>query len=140
VQLALIDKPLCLHVHKPSVCETRRSMAPILEKTSSPDPTSRTHIEATLIKDGARRIRLGVWDAWLPAKKPWLFKGLGPASKEEVKTFLASATYVRRFLGDIYSLGPQLVVATWFFGVWESTMNGWTIFYTNKLLSTVSTA
>jgi hypothetical protein len=116
---------------------TLRSMAPILEKTSSPDPSSRAHIEAALLKDGAQRIRLGVWQAWLPAKKRWLFKGLGPTSKEEVKTFLASTTYVRRFLADIYQLGPQLVIATWILEVWESTLNGWTLFYTNQLLSTV---
>jgi hypothetical protein len=115
------------------------SMASAPEKTSSPDTSSRSQLMGDLVHNGTKTMRLGVWEAWSPAKPRQPFTGLGTNIHAYFSELGASINYVRRFLADIYKLGPRLIMAVWIVGISESSLSGWTVYFSNKLLGTVST-
>jgi hypothetical protein len=113
-------------------------MASIPEKASLLDASFRTQLVANLVKDGTKTMRLGVWEAWSPAKPRTSFTGLGMDIRAYFSELGASVGYVQRFLADIFHLGPNLMLAVMVIGIWESMLSGWTVYYSNKLLGTVS--
>jgi hypothetical protein len=109
----------------------------IAEKTPSSGLPARSHLEESLKKDGTRHMRLGVWEAWTPQKTQMPFRGLRKRAEDELKALWAPASYVWRFLVDIYRLGPWLMITVWTTMILQGSLSGWTMWTTNRLLSTV---
>lgn len=54
-----------------------------------------------------------------------------------VKDIASSFPFVRRFLADVYSLGPRLLLALWIAELLQSAHSGVSLYLSNWLLGTV---
>jgi hypothetical protein len=113
-------------------------MTPTPEKKGLQDVSPRRKAEEELINDGWKRVRLGVWEAWAATQSQRSFTWPGKALFDQIRELRSTLLHVRRFLSDVYALGPRVVVAVWILGFMDSLFPGLSVYYSNKLLSTVS--
>jgi hypothetical protein len=113
-------------------------MTPTPEKKGLQEVSPRRKAEEELISGGWKRVRLGVWEAWAATPSRRSFTWPGKAQFDQIRELRTTFLHVRRFLSDVYALGPRIVVAVWILGFMDSLLPGLCVYYSNKLLSTVS--
>jgi hypothetical protein len=110
-------------------------MSPL--KKGSEGLIPRRRAEEDLISSGVKRVRLGVWEAWV-ATQSRPFAWPGKVQLDQIRQLRITLLYVRRFLTDVYALGPRLVLVIWILGFMKSLLPGLSVYYLSKLLRTVS--
>jgi hypothetical protein len=112
-------------------------MGVLSDKTTRKD-TELAAAEAEAVKAGMKSFQLGVWRVCVP-DTPYGSWFMSPLAKiREHGAFMrASWPYTRRFLAEILSLAPRLVLFSWILDMIEAIIPGISLYFWNLLLTTV---
>jgi hypothetical protein len=112
-------------------------MGALSDKTTRKD-AELAAAEAEAVKAGMKSFQLGVWRVCVP-DTPYGSSSLSPLAKirEQGAFMRASWPYTRRFLAEILSLAPHLVLLSWILDLIEAIIPGISLYFWNLLLTTV---